>query len=92
MVLPRAKRNTGKNSTMPKTNTLTDTIPSMPRGGKREGSGRKLKYDESMTSRTFSLPVSLDESIQDKADKNDMSWSETVITALKSKFQSLTKG
>ena len=72
---------------MSKSNTLTDTIPSMPRGGKREGSGRKLKYDEAMKSRTFSLPESLDERIQDKADKDELSWSETVIKALKRVFK-----
>ena len=54
----------------------------MPRGGKREGSGRPIKYGEKTVTKSFRIPVSLDQRIQDKADKDDMSWSELVIKSL----------
>ena len=59
----------------------------MPRGGKRDGSGRPIKYGDKTVTKSFRIPESLDQRIQKKADKNDISWSELVIKSLKKMFK-----
>jgi len=49
--------------------------------------GRPLKHDEKTRLRTLCVPESLDKRIQDKADKDDKSWSETAINALRKIFK-----
>lgn len=61
--------------------------PLMPRGGKRNGSGRPIKYGDKTVSKSFRLPESLDKRIQKKADKEKVSWSELVIKSLKKMFK-----
>jgi len=54
-----------------------------PKGGKRPGAGRKSKYDEPTTVRTFRVPVSLDEKIQDQSSKREISASELITNILR---------
>lgn len=42
--------------------------PTMARGGKREGAGRKPRYEEEAVTCTFWLPKSIAEEIQKRAD------------------------
>jgi len=62
-------------------------LSSMPRGGKRDGSGRPIKIGEKTITKSFRMPESLDKRIQDKADSQGISWSELVIKSLNKTFR-----
>lgn len=72
-----------------RTDKQPDTVESalMTRGGKREGAGRKSKYEEESISRGFRIPASLDREITQRAETQNISASELVVKALKKAFR-----
>lgn len=62
---------------------MIQSISMSPRGGKRPNAGRKAKYDEPTTARTYRIPVSVDEAVQEQAEKQDKSTSELVTEILR---------
>jgi len=51
----------------------------MPRGGKREGAGRKPKYGEHAVDRSIYLPESLDSELIQEANKYGVSVNEIIV-------------
>lgn len=58
-------------------------IKTKPRGGKREGAGRKRFEAEKRLRRTVTLPPSVDRAIIKEASDRDVKVSEVVTDALK---------
>ena len=56
-------------------------------GGKRQGAGAKTKYGEPTKLRAFRVPLTLNERIQSRADRDNLSWSEWLVKFLKSKVK-----
>jgi len=54
----------------------------MKHGGKREGAGRKTKYDSQTKLTAFRIPIPLLKTIERYAKKHNLSRSEAIVKAL----------
>ena len=63
-----------------------------PKGGKREGAGRKRKYpDEKVLPRSYGIPDSIDAEIKRRAKKQGKNASEIVVGVLRRAFRMKSK-